>query len=312
MVMLMAMAACSQPAADVNSAADINSTEDTTSAGKEDTKDISGEPEEIVVKKTEYGTKEVVLEGKNLDELTVTGTDNPYYCNLEENLKMPFSADDIPIYVCKNPVYDIAYYVNYGRDNYIYAYRNGTSELAVEIPARDLFCKEGELYFIAETDGQYQFSGFTEGNILKYNPMDGSVSVVVNCNAKKMRDYPECICYKAVGERMATDAEGTPTEETVISSFATGESSTWPENADSLRRWNGYWLQNVEEMRELLESDPTWQNPEIQAALAKGYTVSVGTGKIGELKLLDAQGNEVETLQNVAGIPNDFFIIGDF
>ena len=58
--------------------------------------------------------------GKGLEELTVKGTDNPYYCNLEENLKMAFTADNEPIYVCKDPVYDITYYVNYGRDNFIY------------------------------------------------------------------------------------------------------------------------------------------------------------------------------------------------
>jgi len=76
-LIMLATAACSQP-------------KDNTTSDKEGiTENVpaSGESEEMEVKKTEYGTEEVTLEGKKLEQLTVTGTDNPYYCNLEENLK---------------------------------------------------------------------------------------------------------------------------------------------------------------------------------------------------------------------------------
>ena len=333
-ILLIGLTACSKPAEETNPTEKNEAAitpagkeevtpadkEEVTPAGKEEIipgskEEVSsapGESDEIAVTRKEYGTEEVELEGKGLDELTVKGTDNPYYCNLEENLKMAFTADNEPIYVCKDPVYDITYYVNYGRDNFIYVYRNKTSELAVAIPARDLYCKEGELYFIAETDGQYQFSGFTQGNILKYNPVDGSVSVVVDCSADKMIVYPDGICYVEISKEKKTGNGITRTEENVFFSFATGESSAFPKNVDSLRRWNGYWLQKEEEVERLSESDPWLQTPENQELLAKGYTFGTATGIIKELRLLDMQGNIAENLQNAAGISRYNYMVGDY
>jgi len=333
-ILLIGLTACSKPAEETNPTEKNEAAitpagkeevtpadkEEVTPAGKEEIipgskEEVSsapGESDEIAVTRKEYGTEEVELEGKGLDELTVKGTDNPYYCNLEENLKMAFTADNEPIYVCKDPVYDITYYVNYGRDNFIYVYRNKTSELAVAIPARDLYCKEGELYFIAETDGQYQFSGFAQGNILKYNPVDGSVSVVVDCSADKMIVYPDGICYVEISEEKKTGDVITRTKEHVFFSFATGESSTFPKGVTSLRRWNGYWLQKKEEEKILSESDPSLQTPEKQEMLAQGYTFGVATGIIKELMLVDAQGTIAETLQNAAGISRFNYMVGDY
>ena len=134
---LIGLTACSKPAEDTNPTENKEATvtpggkEEVIPVGKEEVSSSQEEPEEIAVTRKEYGTEEVELEGKGLGELTVKGTDNPYYCNLEENLKMAFTADNEPIYVCKDPVYDITYYVNYGRDNFIYTYRNDKSELVV-------------------------------------------------------------------------------------------------------------------------------------------------------------------------------------
>ena len=323
---LIGLTACSKPAEDTNPTENKEATvtpggkeevtsgskEEITSAGKEEVSSSQEEPEEIAVTRKEYGTEEVELEGKGLGELTVKGTDNPYYCNLEENLKMAFTADNEPIYVCKDPVYDLTYYVNCGRDNFIYVYREEASVLAVSIPARDLFCRVGELYFIAETDGQYQFSGFTQGNILKYNPVDGSVTVVVDCSADKMIVYPDGICYVEIGEEKKNGAWITRTEENSFYSFATGESIAFPKGVDSLRRWNGYWLQKEEEVERLSESDPWLQTPENQELLAKGYTFGTATGIIKELRLLDIQGNIAENLPNAAGISRYNYMIGDY
>lgn len=300
---LIGLVACSKPAEKTKSTEKNEGM--VTHAGKEEAADSQGKSEEIAVTKTEYGSKIVELEGKGLGQLVVHGTDNPYYCNLEENLKMEFGTEETPVYVCKDPVYDITYYVNYGRDNYIYAYRNGLSELVVEIPARDLYCKEGELYFIAETDGQRQFSRFAQGNILKYNPVDGNVVVVVDCNASKMIVYQEEICYKQIGD----------IQEYLIFSFSTGEISVVAGDVSNMRQWNGYWIQKIEEMEELSESSDSellQQNPQIQEYLAMGYTVNVGTGVINEINLMDVQGNVVETLQKADGIARDHFICGDF
>ncbi|MBP3595674.1 MAG: hypothetical protein J6J44_14225 [Lachnospiraceae bacterium] len=305
-LILIGLTACSKPAEGTNLTEKKEAT--VIPGGKEEITSAPAEPGEMDITRKEYGTEKVELEGKALGQLTEKGTDNPYYCNLEENLKMEFGTDETPVYVCKDPVYGITYYVNYGRDNYIYAYRNETSELVVEIPARDLYCKEGELYFIAETDGQHQFSGFAQGNILKYNPVDGSVTVVVDCSADKMIVYPQEICYRQLGEWQGDSRR----EETLIFSFATGESSAMPIGTSGTRKWNGYWLHKIEEVKTYSESDPIMQDPLIQELLAQGYTFGEGTGIMKEIQLKDAQGNVVETLQNTGGIPRDHLIYGDY
>lgn len=288
---LMGVGACKQP---VDSGAPA---EGVTSVGKEETKNTPVPSEEIEIKNIEYGSEEIFLEGKKLDRLTVTGTDDMYYCNLEENMKIEYGYDKIPVLVCKDPVYDITYYVNYGRDYYIYAYREEKAELAVAIPASDLFCKEGELYFIAETYGRYTFSGFAGGNILKYNPKDGTVTVVADCDAKQMIVYSDGICYEQAGETIPFE------EKRVFFSFATGESSFFLMGITNLRRWKGDWLWLDHRLVEF-----TGTVPESQQTNGHGKYIAAGVEKI---HLTDVQGNIKGTLQNV-DIPNEHWIGGDF
>ena len=272
----------------------------------EKTGNTQGESEEIKVTRTEYGTEEIFLEGKKLEQLATTGTEDTFYCNLEENMKMECGMDNIPVLVCRDPVYDITYYVNYGRDYYIYAYRNEKAELAAAIPARDLFCREGELYFIADTYGRYQFSGFAQGNILKYNPKDGTVAVVVDCSADVMRAYQDGICYKQIGETKQFAGMESQAEKCFFFSFATGESSSFPRGVDNLRRWNGYLLQMQNEILEVSEDDPV-----VQQLRELGYNV-VGVGGGAEaVNLVDIQGNVKETLQNAKGLSEEYWIGGD-
>ena len=282
---LMGAGACKQPANGV------------TPVEKEETKNTPVPSEEIEIKNTEYGSEEISLEGNRLDRLTVTGADNMYYCNLEENLKMEHNYKIAPVLVCKDPVYDITYYVNYGRDYYIYAYRDGKAELAVAIPASDLFCKEGELYFIAETYGRYKFSGFSGGNILKYNPKEGTVTVVADCNAERMIVYPDGICYEQAGETIPYE------EKRVFFSFATGERSFLSPKISILRRWKEDWLWLGSKLVEF-----TGTVPESQQTNGHGKYIAAGVEKI---HLTDVQGNIKETLQNV-DIPEGHWIGGDF
>lgn len=262
--------------------------------------------EEIKVENIEYGGEEILLEGKKLEQLTVIGTDDMFYCNLEENMKIEYGSDKAPVLVCKDPVYDITYYVNYGRDYYIYAYRNNEAELAVAIPARDLFCKEGELYFIADTYGRYKFSEFAQGNILKYNPKDGTVTVVVDCSADWMIVYPDGICYEEVGEMIEIGGVRRRDEKRVFFSFATGESSSFPQDVTMLRRWKGDWLLVYYGLRELSESNSLAQQMNDQGHMT-GAMVCVAS-----IYLMDIQGNVRESLQNVKGLPDAFWIFGDF
>ena len=158
----------------------------------------------IDVADKEKGKTEFVLnQGVKLENLQKQGEDAEFYCNLTENIT---GGGKEPVLVCPDPVYNITYFVNYGRDYLIYAVRGDKSELVVEIPARDLFCKDGELYFLVEDYGKFALSGVKDGDIVKYNPADGSLEPVLSANADAMIVYPDAIHY-SVGKSLPSGAK---------------------------------------------------------------------------------------------------------
>ena len=52
--------------------------------------------------------------------------------------------------VCVDDVTGAVYYVNVGRDYFLYRIKDGKSELAVELPANYLYTHEGVLYFLLD------------------------------------------------------------------------------------------------------------------------------------------------------------------
>ena len=74
-IVFMGMGACKQLAVNEKS------------SGHEETGNTLWELDETEVKNIEYGTEEALLTGKKLDNLTRIGTDDTFYCNLEENMK---------------------------------------------------------------------------------------------------------------------------------------------------------------------------------------------------------------------------------
>lgn len=192
----------------------INGTEDKIVAEVNDEwKPISSQKIEIEGKRAING---VALEG-----LQRIGTDREYYCNNTENLicwRIP--QKQFSVLVCKDPVYDITYFVNYGEDNRIYALRDGVKTMAVDAPGRELFCRDGILYFIVDDYSKYDLEGVTSGNILSYNPMDGKIEVIVEEAVNAMRVYPDAINYQ-ICERIKTADGGVDYNRTTkVYSFA--------------------------------------------------------------------------------------------
>ena len=158
-------------------------------------------------------TEDFIPRGKVLDGLERVGNTSPYYCTAEANCLIGYYIDDLGYstssdtnFVCKDPVYDITYYVNYGRDYLIYALRGEKSELAVDIPGYDLFCRDGKLYFITHDYNMSRYQGLENGSILCYDPIDGSLQKVTEQHADRMTVYPDGIYidfyteYKEYGE----------------------------------------------------------------------------------------------------------------
>lgn len=232
--------------------------------------------------------------GKVLTNLTKVGTDDTYYCNAEENLSNGKMAIESHL-VCKDPVYDITYYVNYGRDYYIYASHSGVTEVAVEIPAKDLFCREGELYFIVDSYSTYILDGMGQGNILKYNPINGTVEIVVDKYALSMRVYPDAINYeKRLQLNVDENTQGNLSTQAYSSTtckyiFETGENKSLLGGRLSINRWKD---KGIEDLLTPLTAS------ELQL---HGYEADEGMMRVGGWAVVDSTGEHLVEVQNSGG-----------
>ncbi len=228
------------------------------SCGKEETEAVTTKPPEQTAENLENGTEDEwkqagisrlfsenvisLKQGKVLENLEIVGEDSPYYCNLEENMRGGGYIEERRVLVCKDPVYDITYYVNYGRDYFIYALRDGMSELVLEIPASELYCKDGELYFMVEAYGLYEFSGIAQGNILKYNPVDGTVKMIIEEQVFDMVVYPDGICYETLELIEMYESGPAYYIYRFYFSFAEQETEEFDNSECLLERWREYSL----------------------------------------------------------------------
>lgn len=138
-------------------------------------------------------------------ELQQKGQDDAVYCNLPENI----NGLDTVLPLCYDPVYDILYYINYGEDFFIYGCKDGKTEKIADIPAKRLFCRNGSLYFMVEACDENSLNGFSEGDILEYQPVTGQVTVIVEDQASSMIVYQDGIYYtkdtmKSIGNDLFT------------------------------------------------------------------------------------------------------------
>lgn len=125
------------------------------------------------------------------ESLQAVGEDGTGIGNLEVNIK----GEHNQVLLCKDPVYDVVYYVNYDVDYFIYRIKDGKSELVVELPAKRLFCRDGKLYFMLDSYEKYQLNGLKSGNIMCYEPLTGNVRVISDLEVTMMHVYSDGIYY---------------------------------------------------------------------------------------------------------------------
>lgn len=77
---------------------------------------------------------------------------------------------------CIDPDTGAVYFVNQNKDWYIYCLYNGRAEVAVKLPARELYMWNGTLYFVIEDYDTYELDGVKDNDIYAYTPEDGSVT----------------------------------------------------------------------------------------------------------------------------------------
>lgn len=72
----------------------------------------------------------------------------------------------------------ILYFVNQCQDGFIYCLQDGVAELVVPLPARELYYRQGMLYFMVDNYEKYTLDGVQNGDIFAYNPAEGTVELV--------------------------------------------------------------------------------------------------------------------------------------
>ena len=230
----------------------------------------------------------------------------------------------------------MTYYVDCGRDYYIHAIKDGVSELAVEIPAKNLYFRDGKLYFMVADYGKYSLDGLINGDILSYNPVDGKVSVVINgigegtimtvqekdkkkgekqnivmpdtteVTSTYMAVYQDGIYYSRKGQKvMITDISYLQPENKYCYSFQTGETSLIDENFGDYsfrRNDNGFlfswWEQTGEEWNlcQSMKSPDGTEETVLKLSYYNIYPVNDQVFTIADLKSENEKGETVSTL----------------
>lgn len=72
----------------------------------------------------------------------------------------------------------VVYFVNQNQDSYIYRLKDGEAELAVPMPAKELYIWDGVLYFMLESYDRYTLEGKNDGDIYAYTPTKGTVELI--------------------------------------------------------------------------------------------------------------------------------------
>lgn len=100
------------------------------------------------------------------------------YGNLEANIKT-LSYIDSPSLVCVDKEKGIIYYVNYGKDNYIYQLKGEENTLLLETGTSCIQLWEEELYFLGAVDS-YLTNKYEKQSLYKYNLNTKEVTPVID------------------------------------------------------------------------------------------------------------------------------------
>ena len=72
----------------------------------------------------------------------------------------------------------ITYFVNQGKDYYLYQIKEGKTELVVNMPVKELYSYQGLLYFMVNDYGIYELEGMQNGDIYCYIPETNTIEFI--------------------------------------------------------------------------------------------------------------------------------------
>ena len=79
---------------------------------------------------------------------------------------------------CLDETTGVVYFVNQGKDNFLYRMKDGEVALAVAMPMQQLYTYQGSVYFMVDNYGRYELEGMKTGDIYCYTPSSGAVELV--------------------------------------------------------------------------------------------------------------------------------------
>ena len=204
---------------------------------KSDESDVKTMEINNMSKKLDSDEQVILLkDGLKDDSLEKIGLDEEGYGALGVNIK----DESNQVLLCKDPVYNIVYYVNYGIDYYIYRMIEGKAELAVELPAKRLFCMDGKLYFMLETYNRYNLKDIKNGNIFSYDPITGEVKRLIDTNSTMMYVYEDGIYYMVSEDRELSNGKYSTKMYLYFYSFETSSAKEFSTDFTTLYKWRDY------------------------------------------------------------------------
>lgn len=237
------------------------------------------------------------------------GKDDEFYCNYIDNIAIQGGVEKsslVPSLVSTDPVYGITYYVNYGRDYAIYAIKDGKNQKVVDMPASDLYCRDGVLYFLLKSYGIYPIEKDIENTVFEYDPEEGKVCQICSQQGDYIQVYPDGVVINKTD--MIPQNENQTIYKQVVSSwfydFVSELTSPLDIHASNLdgrkgaflnsNRYNGYFLYTLSD--KLSE-----EAKKVRDLRAQGYQGDVYESS--ETLLLDIHNNLKGTLLNRLSLP---------
>lgn len=111
----------------------------------------------------------------------VTPSGNNKAGNLSVNMKN--MDPNLSYFICPDSDNNITYYINYGRDNYLYKLKNGARSLLLEKEVYFLQLWDNKLYFLCKNEKSDILS---YGDIYTYNLEESKTELLKEANARKL------------------------------------------------------------------------------------------------------------------------------
>ena len=129
-------------------------------------------------------TPEVIKEDKLLEALKELPISVEGYNSL--NRKLSIDADigmEGRSDFCVEETTGVIYFVNQGKDNYLYQIKDGKVQVAVDMPAQQIYPYQGLVYFMVGKSDTYDLQEKHSGDIYCYTPESGAVELVYEVGA---------------------------------------------------------------------------------------------------------------------------------